>query len=151
MLATVRFSRTILLVVALACSCSCAQWHRVRAASTARRVNEQSARDAALDWLELLDDKEYEEALDRESARLRAAVSVSQFERGMRARREPFGRLLSRKFIGAAPSRKMSGAPDADYESVLFRSAFTHKASAAERVILVRESGRWRVVDYRLY
>ena len=55
------------------------------------------------------------------------------------------------KFIGAAFTRKMNGAPDGHYESILFRTSFTNKSIAAERVILSHEKGQWRVVDYRLY
>ena len=109
------------------------------------------ARTAATEWLELLDEQEYEEAYDREPARLRAGGTVRQFVRSMNAHRAPFGRSLSRKVVGTAYSHKLTGAPDADYESVLFKTSFEHKPSAAERVILVQDHGHWRVVDYRLY
>jgi hypothetical protein len=69
----------------------------------------------------------------------------------MEGRRQPFGRVLSREFIGAAFARNLTGAPDGHYERILFRTAFAHKSVAAERVILSRESDSWRVVDYRLY
>jgi len=82
---------------------------------------------------------------------LRATTTQEQFVRSMEGRRQPFGRVLSRKFIGAAFTRKLTGAPDGDYESILFRTSFTHKSVAAERVILSHESDRWSVVDYRLY
>ena len=45
----------------------------------------------------------------------------------------------------------MTGAPDGQYESILFRTSFAQKSSAAERVILSREPEGWRVVDYRVY
>ena len=82
-----------------------------------------------------------------ESSRLRAATTQEQFVRSMEGRRQPFGGVLSRKFIGAAFTRKLTGAPDGHYESILFRTAFAHKSVAAERVILSQESGGWRVVD----
>ena len=69
----------------------------------------------------------------------------------MEGRRAPFGKVLSRKFIGAAFTRKLTGAPDGYYESILFRTSFAQKTVAAERVILSRESDGWRVVDYRVY
>jgi len=82
---------------------------------------------------------------------LRAATTQAQFIRSMEGRRVPFGKMLSRTFIGAAYTRKLTGAPDGHYESILFRTSFAHKAVAAERVILSLESGAWRVVDYRVY
>ena len=116
-----------------------------------KRTYERKAREAAVEWLELIDDGEYEDALDREPARVRAAVTLHQFERSMRARRAPFGRALSRTLIGTEYSRRLTGAPDANYESLLFKSSFQHKSQAAERLILVDDHGTWRVVDYRLY
>jgi hypothetical protein len=82
---------------------------------------------------------------------LRAATTEEQFVRSMQGRRQPFGRVLSRNFIGAAYTRKLTSAPDGNYESILFKTSFENKKLAAERVILSHEAGQWRVVDYRLY
>ena len=69
----------------------------------------------------------------------------------MQARRAPFGRTLSRTCIGAAHLRKFVGAPEGNYESVIFKTAFEHKSPTAERVILLKQPIGWRVVDYRIY
>jgi hypothetical protein len=130
---------------------ACSKQHPQSGRRAAKRAYEQAARVSAIEWLELLDDGDYEEAYDREPARLRAGGTVRQFIRSMRARRAPFGKTISRKFIGAAYSQKLTGAPDGNYESVLFKTSFEHKTVAAERVILSRDHGTWRVVDYRLY
>jgi hypothetical protein len=129
----------------------CSKQHPQSGRRAAKRAYEQAARLAAIEWLEFLDDGDYEEAYDREPARLRAGGTVRQFVRSMRARRAPFGKTISRKFIGAAYSQKLTGAPDGNYESVLFKTSFEHKAVAAERVILSGDHATWRVVDYRLY
>lgn len=75
----------------------------------------------------------------------------SQFVRLMQARRAPFGNSLSRNFIGAAHVKKFVGAPEGNYESVLFKTAFEHKNPTAERVILIKQPIGWRVIDYRIY
>ena len=116
-----------------------------------RHSREQGARAAALAWLRLIDTEQYSDAYDLEPERLQAATTRGQFIRSLNGRRAPFGRPLSRNFIGAAFTRKLSGAPDGRYESILFRTTFEHKKLAAERVLLVWESGHWRVVEYRLY
>lgn len=142
--------------VFLICLCfllfqSCAM-HRSASKSLAeKRVREKEARAAALHWLQLVDAGDYTQAYEEEPARLRASTTNAQFIRSMEGRRAPFGRVLSRKFIGAAFTRKLTGSPDGRYESILFRTAFEHKAVAAERVILSQESRQWRVVDYRVY
>jgi hypothetical protein len=120
-------------------------------AGATKRLYEREAREAAIEWLELVDSGEYEDALDREPARIRAGVTASQFVRSMRARRAPFGHAISRTLVGTGYSRRLTGAPDANYESLLFKTSFQHKRLAAERVILVDDHGTWRVVDYRVY
>ena len=116
-----------------------------------KRAREKETRAAALEWLTLVDNGDYAQAHATEPARLRAATTEEQFIRSMEGRRAPFGRVLSRSFIGAAFTRKLSGAPDGRYESILFRTSFENKKLAAERVILSYESRQWRVVDYRVY
>jgi hypothetical protein len=126
--------------------------HRSATKSLAeKRSREKEARAAAEEWLALIDAADYAAAYAREPERLRAATTQDQFIRSMEGRRVPFGKMLSRAFIGAAFTRKLTGAPDGNYESILFRTSFAHKAVAAERVILSLESGAWRVVDYRVY
>ena len=125
-----------------------------RSASTSlaeKKVREKETRAAALEWLALVDAGNFPAAYAMEPARLRAATTEEQFIRSMEGRRVPFGRVLSRSFIGAAFTRKLTGSPDGRYESILFRTSFENKKLAAERVILSHESGQWRVVDYRLY
>jgi hypothetical protein len=116
-----------------------------------KRVREKEARTTALEWLALVDAGNYAAARAQEPARLREATTEAQFIRSMEGRRAPFGKVLSRKFIGAAFTRKLTGSPDGRYESILFKTSFQHKAVAAERIILTHESRQWRVVDYRVY
>ena len=141
--------------VFLACLCSvlsqgCAT-HSVSKTPSEKRERESEARAAALHWLHLVDAGDYAQAYEEEPARLRAFATEGQFLRSMEGRRAPFGQVLSRKFIGAAFTHKLTGSPDGRYESILFRTSFQHKGLAAERVILTYESGQWRVVDYRVY
>jgi hypothetical protein len=126
--------------------------HRSATKSIAeKRSREKKAREAAEEWLALIDAADYAAAYAREPERLRAATTQDQFVRSMEGRRAPFGKMLSRTFIGAAFTHKLTGAPDGHYESILFRTSFAHKSVAAERVILSLESEDWRVVDYRVY
>jgi uncharacterized protein DUF4019 len=127
-------------------------WHRSTSNALAeKRARESEAKGAALEWLALVDAANYPAAYAMEPARLRAATTEEQFVRSMEGRRAPFGHVLSRLFIGAAFTTKLTGSPDGRYESILFRTSFENKKLTAERVILAEESGHWRVVDYRLY
>ena len=136
-------------LVALGCD-GCAT-HSFSKARQEKRSWERDARSAALHWLQSIDAGEYSDAYDKEVKRITIATSERQFIRSMKGRRAPFAGVLSRTFIGAAFTGKLTGAPDGIYESILFRTSFAHKSAAAERVILANESGQWRIVDYRLY
>jgi Protein of unknown function (DUF4019) len=141
----------LLSCVAIGLSPGCALHRSATKSLAEKRSREGEARAAAEQWLALIDAADYPAAYAMESPRLRKTTTEEQFVRSMEGRRQPFGRVLSRKFIGSAYTRKLTGAPDGHYESILFRTAFAHKSVAAERVILSRESDGWRVVDYRLY
>jgi len=141
--------------VAVLCSlsiflCGCAT-HSGSKSRVEKRADENAARTAALRWLQLLDDGDYEEAFEWEAQDFRMSRTQNQFVRYMQARRAPFGRTLSRKFIGAANIRKFVGVPEGNYASIIFKTAFENKAETAERVILVRQNVGWRVIDYRIY
>jgi hypothetical protein len=116
-----------------------------------KRAVETEAKSAALRWLQLLDDGDYEEAFEFEAQDFRMYRTQSQFVRYMQARRAPFGHTVSRNFIGAANIYKMVGVPEGNYESVIFKTAFEHKSPTAERVILIKQPPGWRVIDYRIY
>ena len=146
--------RRVLLVVsclAIGFLPGCAIHRSVSKSLADKRGREKETRAAAEEWLGWIDAANYATAYAAEPPRLRAATTPEQFERSMESRRQPFGQVLSRKFIGSAFTRKLTGAPDGQYESILFRTAFAHKSVAAERVILSREADTWRVVDYRVY
>jgi len=135
----------------LGLSGGCAPYHSSSKSIAEKKTREKEARAAALTWLALVDAADYPAAYALEPERLRKAATQEQFVRSMEGRRAPFGRVLSRSFIGAAYTKKLTGAPDGHYESILFRTSFANKSLAAERVILSHDAGQWRVVDYRLY
>jgi Protein of unknown function (DUF4019) len=145
--------RAVLLLTCLSIALlpGCALHRSATKSREEKRSREKAVRAAAEEWLALIDSGSYVAAYAAESSRMRAVATEEQFVRSMEGRRQPFGRVLSRKFIGAAFTRKLTGSPDGHYESILFRTAFAHKSVAAERVILSQESDTWRVVDYRLY
>ena len=130
--------------------CGCAS-HSLSQSKAVKRADENAAQTAALKWLKLLDDGDYEAAFEWEAQDFRMSRTQNQFVRYMQARRQPFGHTLSRTFIGAAAIQKLTGLPDGTYESIVFKTVFEHKSATAERVILVKQAVGWRVIDYRIY
>jgi Protein of unknown function (DUF4019) len=119
--------------------------------SAEKRANENEARSSALHWLQRLDDGDYAEAFEFEAQDFRMYRTQSQFVRLMQARRAPFGKTIDRKCIGVAHVERFVGAPEGNYESVLFKTNFEHKNPTAERVILIKQPAGWRVIDYKMY
>jgi hypothetical protein len=58
---------------------------------------------------------------------------------------------LSRSVIGSRRIEKFVGAPEGNYDRVIFKTAFEHKNPTAQRVILIKQPIGWRVIDYRIY
>lgn len=141
----------LLTCLAIGAAPGCALQRSASKSAEEKRAREKETRAAATHWLALIDAGDYPAAYALEPDRLRAATTQAQFNRSMEGRRAPFGKMLSRNFIGAAFTRKLTGSPDGHYESILFRTSFAHKSVAAERIILSLESDAWRVVDYRVY
>ena len=140
-----------ILACALSISLAGCATHSGSVARAERREEEAAARRAALNWLKLLDDGDYEEAFEWEAGDFRLSRTQAQFVRYMQAHRAPFGHILSRGVIGAASLHKLVGVPDGVYESIVLKAVFEHKSATAERVILVKQSVGWRVIDYRIY
>src|SRR5437899_12360181 len=109
-------------------------------AKAAKRADEDAARLAASKWLNLVDDGDYEEAFEWEAQDFRMSRTQNQFVRYMQARRAPFGRTLSRKFIGAANIHKFVGVPEWNYESIIFKTCCENKVKTGERVIIVKQT-----------
>jgi hypothetical protein len=132
----------------LLCDCASQLHSQARAE---KRADENAARTAALKWLKLIDQGDYHEAFEWEAQDFRMSRTQNQFVRYMQARRQPFGQMVSRTFIGAAAIQKLVGLPDGNYESIIFKTVFEHKSATAERVILLKQPVGWRVIDYRIY
>ena len=100
--------------------------------------------------LELIDAGEYRRAYEITSSYLKGAHTVDDFVQRMKAARDPLGAVLSRTFRNATRTDTAPGAPDAPYVLFQFQTAFTHKASALERVWAEREGDAWLVSGYTI-
>ena len=113
--------------------------------------NDASARQAALDWLALVDAGKYHQAYIDRPPRILAASNEENFLRFMQGRRAPFGRAISRAFFRVMPTKHLNGAPDGNYEIIYFKTHFEHKANGYEGVTMTGENGRWQVSGYSIH
>jgi len=101
-------------------------------------------------WFAVFDSGDYKTAHRMQAKRVQrgGAIHEEQFVAWARARRAPLGRPLQRKLTGARFSNTLPGAPDGNYEFLLYKTSFQHKAQAEEILTLTKESGHWEVSGY---
>jgi hypothetical protein len=115
----------------------------------AQQKPEQLAQRSAESWLALVDSGKYVESW-REAAQLfKTAVTQEQWQNALRASRDPWGKLLSRKLKSATYTKTLPGAPDGEYVVIQYESRFEHKESGVETVTpMIDKDGKWRVSGY---
>ncbi len=110
---------------------------------------EKQAQEAALIWLALVDDGQYQQSWQHAAKLFKNAVTEKQWVQQLRAVRGPMGGALSRELIAATFANTLPGAPDGEYVVIQFKSSFEGKKSATETVTPMKDpDGIWRVAGY---
>ncbi len=110
---------------------------------------EQLAQQSADAWLALVDSGKYADSWQEASQLFKAAVTKEQWQGKLRASRDPFGKMVSRKLKSATYAKTLPGAPDGEYVVIQYESSFEHKQSAVETVTpMLDKDGAWRVSGY---
>jgi hypothetical protein len=113
--------------------------------------SDSEARAVATNWLALLDNGRYTEAFNKQAARIKRGGKLEDFERWCKSRRTPLGRPLSRSFFQVKSLHQLIGAPDGNYQRILFKTRFERKSQSVEQVIVTAETGHWQVSGYRMW
>lgn len=108
-----------------------------------------AAREAALEWLALVDSKQYSESWDEAGSLFKINVSRMQWLSAMRSARTPLGVMQSRSFVEAEYKTDLPGAPDGKYVVIQYQTSFENKADSVETITPMLDSdGLWRVSGY---
>jgi hypothetical protein len=120
-------------------------------AVTAISPSDRAARQEAVRWVALLDAGAFKQAYEQRAPRVKGyGQEEDQWLSWMRTRRAPLGKPKSRAFYRVTRSNTLLGAPDGNYQFVIFKTSFEHKAQAAEEITLTSETGRWLVSGYHM-
>ncbi len=115
----------------------------------ADRAAEEAAVTASQAWLALVDQGNYSGSWEEAAEYFRAAVTVEQWQRSMRAFREPLGRVVSRKLKSKHYTNTLPGAPDGEYVVIQYQTSFENKKSAIETITpMLDKDAKWRVSGY---
>jgi hypothetical protein len=119
---------------------------KVAGAST---LDEQLAIVAAEQWLRLVDNGSYAESWDQAATYFKNAIKKDDWQRSVKAVREPFGNVISRSIKSQRYTTALPGAPDGKYVVIQFETSFAHKKAAIETITPMMDSnGQWRVSGY---
>ena len=110
--------------------------------------NDDAAREAAIQWLQLIDAGRYEEAASQGSQEVR---SFEEWLNPLKNQRAALGRVNKRHLTVINHTSIVSGVPGVrDYYIIRFKTGFERKPAAAEKVTLTRIGCCWEVFEYRV-
>ena len=109
---------------------------------------EAAAKQAALDWLALVDAMQYEASWKEAASLFRTQVNTPDWVKAVMAARSPLGNLVARHPVSATYATSLPGAPDGEYVVLQFQASFENKAQAVETVTPMLDEGKWRVSGY---
>lgn len=119
------------------------------AAGTDHAEAEKQAGAAAKAWLAMVDTAAYAPSWEASATPMKAAVTLQEWERSMKAVREPLGAVKARKLASAVYTTTLPGAPDGEYVVLTFHTRFAKKRRAVETVTpLLDTDGKWHVGGY---
>jgi hypothetical protein len=100
-------------------------------------------------WLALVDGGRYSESWEAMGTPAKAAVTVEQWQTSMNGVRKPLGDMKTRKLKKSVYSTTLPGAPDGQYVTLQFKTAYSNKKGAVETATSMLDAdGAWHVVGY---
>jgi hypothetical protein len=110
--------------------------------------NDEFARDAAVQWLELIDANRFEEAASQGSQEIR---SFENWKHQFATQRGPLGPANKRYLIELKHTAIVPGVPEVrSYTVIRFKTSFEHKAAAIEEIVLTKMGCCWEIFGYTI-
>jgi hypothetical protein len=107
---------------------------------------EETARDAALQWLQLVDAGHNEEAASQASLE---ASPLQHWLNYFNAQRAPLGKAHTRQLVEMKHTSVMPGVPDVQrYYIIRFNTSFERKPRAIEQITIAKVGCCWEVFAY---
>ena len=111
-------------------------------------ANDEVARKAAVEWLQLVDAGKYQEA------GAQAAQEIRGFEQWLdylARQRGAVGRANKRKLVEMHHASTVAGIPDVrPYHVIQFKTSFEHKPSASETITIAKVGCCWEIFNYKI-
>ena len=115
----------------------------------AEQTKEETAIQAAKDWLSLVDEERYGESWETAASFFKNAVQKEQWITSMDSFRKPLGKILKRKIKNSQYMTTLPGVPDGEYVVIQFETSFENKKSSIETITpMLDKDGKWRTSGY---
>jgi hypothetical protein len=106
------------------------------------------AQQAALEWLALVDQQQYDESWQQAARLFKLKVKQSVWVEQLTGGRTPLGDVKSRTMQNSVYSTSLPGAPDGDYVVIRYKTEFANKTEAFETITSMLDGNNWRVAGY---
>ena len=93
------------------------------------------ARNAAEEWLNLIDRGDYRESWIKAASLFKDRVTMDEWEQQVGGVRDLLGTMTSRKFKSSKYLTSLPGAPDGKYVVLQYNTSFAHKKAAIETIL----------------
>jgi len=116
-----------------------------------KRTDTQDGIDVALQWLKLVDEKNYQTSWETAAPEFQDAVSQEEWDKTVSKLRTAMGPLKERRLFHDRFTPVLPGVPDGEYIVLRFVTTFENKQNAMETVSLKRgeqEDRTWKVAGY---
>ena len=143
-LARYRVTLVLTALVALAAFTAAGAW--------AQDPRNSEVQKLARDWLALTDKDDGAASWNTAGKKFQAAMSMEQWTGALIEVHRPLGKTLQRAVTGTTYDKSFPGAPEGEYATIEFRTAFANRVDGRETVTLEREAdGNWRVIGYSIH
>jgi len=117
-------------------------------ASTTVSRNDEAARDAAVQWLQLVDAGHNEEATSQASLE---AWPLQKWLNYFKTQRAPLGKVHNRQVVEMKHTSIVARVPDVQrYYVIRFNTSFEHRPGAMEQITLAKVGCCWEIFDYQI-
>ncbi|MEZ4599937.1 MAG: DUF4019 domain-containing protein [Syntrophotaleaceae bacterium] len=116
--------------------------------SLAAAQNNQAARDAAMQWVKLIDEGNYAESWEKAAPAFKESISKEEWVKSLEAVRKPLGQVQSRNLRSSAETTSLPDAPEGEYLVMEFDTSYQNNPSAIETITATQIDGNWRIAGY---
>lgn len=117
----------------------------------ADNASETAMLTATKNWLNLLDQADYQNAWQQAATVVQQAISLEKWQAVMRETRLPLGQLKHRKIKQISPVKDLPNLPQGEYYLVIYETELSKPVTVQETLITQKTSeNSWPILTYRI-